>query len=395
MARRSRLLVALAALALGNARALPAQLDPHQVPRRPHLPAEADTNNARDYFRFGVAQVAQRPQEAAAAFYWAARLDPTWADPVYGRYVALLVGHPLRVLDGYVLRDPATLRDPRVRAIDSVAYSALLMNPWIDRRFDGVMLETWLNGVAGNGHLWASDLRPRNPWAAGWMSYNQGKFQDAVADYTEGLKREPGNPWTLLRRARTYVAMGRADSALADARAALAAIRAGNNDWVTLSYEGQPYLEYGVGVLYEQMQQLDSARAAYERALLDEVAFYPAHRRLAFLRLAAGDTAGALAELQQVTIIAPAQAPALFEYGMLNVATGHADSAIAIFARARDAEPWYPAPRFMLAKLYDRYGFAAEALAEYQAFVARAPRTMAAPLQAATARITALKAETP
>ena len=380
-------------LTLAGSRALPAQLDPHQVPRRPHLPAEADSNSAREYFRLGISQMAKHPQDAAAAFYWASRLDPSWPDPVYGRHVALLVAHPLRVIDGYVLRDRNTMKDPRIRAIDSVAYQALLINPWLDRRFDGTLLDTWIEGVTGSPTVWAGEVRQRNPWAAGWISYNQGKFPDAVADFTEGLKREPGSPWTLLARARSYVVLGRVDSAVADARSALATLRQHNEEWVTLSYVAEPFVEYGIGYLYEQMQQRDSARAAYERALLDDVAFYPAHRRLAFLRLAAADTAGAVAELQQATTINPGYAVALFEYGMLNLATGHPDSAIAIFGRARDAEPWYPAPRLALAKVYDRYGFAAEALAEYQAFVARAPKSMASQLEAAGQRIAALKAD--
>ena len=77
----------------------------------------------------------------------------------------------------------------------------------------------------------------------------------------------------------------------------------------------------------------------------------------------------------------------------IQVIYDRADSAIAIFGRARDAEPWYPAPRLALAKVYDRYGFTAEALAEYEAFMARAPKSMAAQLEAAGQRITALKAE--
>ena len=46
------------------------------VPARPALPAMSDTNSATVYHQFGVRRLRQDPREAAAAFFWASRLNP-------------------------------------------------------------------------------------------------------------------------------------------------------------------------------------------------------------------------------------------------------------------------------------------------------------------------------
>jgi hypothetical protein len=68
------------------------------APRRPRLPVEADTNDARAYFQLGQEMLERRPAQAAEAFYWASQIDPAWADPVYGRYAALLMSNPRRLV---------------------------------------------------------------------------------------------------------------------------------------------------------------------------------------------------------------------------------------------------------------------------------------------------------
>ncbi len=60
--------------------------------------AAADTNSANTYYLHGVNRIADRPAEAAAAFYWAARLQRVlargiafarWGDAGYYRLVAV------------------------------------------------------------------------------------------------------------------------------------------------------------------------------------------------------------------------------------------------------------------------------------------------------------------
>src|SRR5712692_402598 len=78
-----------------------------QPPRRPRLAAEADTNDAVSYYQLGVERLERNPDAAAAAFYWAARLDPLSAQAWYGQYVAQLAHSSSRLVH-YVLREPRT-----------------------------------------------------------------------------------------------------------------------------------------------------------------------------------------------------------------------------------------------------------------------------------------------
>ena len=47
--------------------------------------AAADTNDAQAYFDYGVSVFEQDPKASAAAFYWAARINPGYADALYAR----------------------------------------------------------------------------------------------------------------------------------------------------------------------------------------------------------------------------------------------------------------------------------------------------------------------
>ena len=61
------------------------------VPARPPLDG-ADTNHAAAYYQYGLSVLAQDPFKAADAFYWASRIDPTWAQPLYAGRIAYLMG---------------------------------------------------------------------------------------------------------------------------------------------------------------------------------------------------------------------------------------------------------------------------------------------------------------
>src|SRR5205823_13766272 len=52
---------------------------------RPKLRDVTDTNDAQAYFDAVIQRFRSDPRYAADAFYWATRLNPGWADPLYGR----------------------------------------------------------------------------------------------------------------------------------------------------------------------------------------------------------------------------------------------------------------------------------------------------------------------
>jgi hypothetical protein len=108
-----------------------AQKTPKPIPR-PTLRDVTDTNDAQAYYDFGLRTFRDDPGTAADAFYWAARLNPGWADPLYARRAAVLSSKQtllnaimtnnrrnrpeLRNLDSLLARPPARLlRDARRR----------------------------------------------------------------------------------------------------------------------------------------------------------------------------------------------------------------------------------------------------------------------------------------
>jgi hypothetical protein len=63
----------------------PVPLTAQHEPPRPQLPRGADPNDWEAYFDLGDARFQRAPREAAAAFYWASRLDPTRSEPLFAR----------------------------------------------------------------------------------------------------------------------------------------------------------------------------------------------------------------------------------------------------------------------------------------------------------------------
>jgi tetratricopeptide (TPR) repeat protein len=387
----ARMLLVLIALTLAIGQPLQAQMDPHVVPRRPVLPMDGDSNSAQDYFWFGMSKLVKEPERAAAAFYWASRIDPSWADPVYSRHVALLLAQPYRLIDAYMTKRREDLHSDRLDAIDSLYYQAIVINPWMNRRIERLLFLTWLQTDLDGSRIPAY-LRQENPLLGAWLSYAEGQYDSATAQYATAIAKHPDDHIVRFWRALPFMALGRTDSAIAAVQGALTAFRTSAAESLDFRYVGHPFMEYSLGLLYEVEHQPDSARAAYERSLLDDLTFYPSHRKLANMRLMAGDTTGALAEFEQAATLAPNDVMTLYEYGMLSIAAGQTGPGVDLLKRASAAEPFFVPPHFTLARLYDQGGFVEEAAEEYRTFLRLAPKTMARQVAAVRARLTALGA---
>jgi hypothetical protein len=82
-------------------------------PARPVLPATADTNDVEAYLAWGKSKLQKSPADAAAAFYWASRLDPARPGAYYARWVALQLTDKSRFAAHYE-RKKSTLQSPEV-----------------------------------------------------------------------------------------------------------------------------------------------------------------------------------------------------------------------------------------------------------------------------------------
>ncbi len=392
---RQRYVRAFAILLLTGAGANPgaAQLGFDKPPDRPRLAADRDTNSALDYYLYGNSVLDRDQHKAASAYYWASRLDPSWAAPLYGLYAALLLDWPPGDLTLYLTSRERALRDPKVRRIDSLGYLAVLKNPLVDRRLDGVVLSTWVFRETG-GQAELRDLGMFDRRFAAWAAYARGDHKMAASVYAEVIKKHPHDPDLLFSRALAFVGMGQIDSARTAVRTALTLERRAEDEsaygWVS-----HAFAEYSMGYLFDLSEQRDSATAAYERALLDDVTFHPAHRQLARARLAAHDTAGALAEYLQAAHLAPQDAGYLYDLGVLLIAAGRADSGISVLQQAATLEPYYALPHFPLGVTYESSGFVEESAEHFAAFLRLAPRSLAPAIAAARKRLAALKAMPP
>jgi tetratricopeptide (TPR) repeat protein len=375
-------------LALVLAAPLGAQKAP-RTPKRPTLPAGKDPNSASDYYFYGVSVLGTDPEKAEAAFWWSQRLNPYLAEPIYGEYVASLLVLPTDLITDYELDAPGVDEKKDIRHTDSLLNAALERNPWVDRRLDNTLLEVWLYR-ATQGGVSLIDLKKDRPRFSAFVSYTYGEYEKSASQYADLIKKYPKSHRLAVWRARPLLALGKLDSAIASIQTSLALHREEDSATAMRPYESRAFTEYSLGVLHERAQRADSAQAAYERALLDNIQFAAAHWRLAHLRIAAGDTARAMQEFTDAVGIDSTDAVSLYELGSLALAAGHSDSAVTLLKKSIVYEPYFLQPHFLLGRVYEMSGFKEEAIAEYTNFVRLAPRSMPNEIAAARRWITAL-----
>lgn len=388
--RRSTLAAALAALALAApAAAQRYPLDARAVPPRPALFAGADTLDADVYYMHGVSRLDPDPAEAGAAFYWAARLRPGWADALYGRRVALLMAQRDSRFIDYMQGQRNVARAPDIQAIDSLYLRALELDPFLFRKLDRVMLTSyWRRSASEAFHrqgetpntaaigAWIREAMqdPENDMR-GWMAYSEGRFPEAIDWYQRRVQRN----FRYRAQARTdfarvlYMAGDHRRAADEMAKAVEEMRRQDDRDLIFV-YESKALAEHSLALIHDQLGQADSAREAYARALQENLAYHPAHVRLARRALAAGDTAAALSELDLAAQIAPGDAAVLFEYGQTLAAARKYEEAMAQLKKAAEAEPHYAAPHLLLGRIYDAHGMRTETIEALRAYAARAAR---------------------
>jgi Flp pilus assembly protein TadD len=128
-----------------------------------------------------------------------------------------------------------------------------------------------------------------------------------------------------------------------------------------------------IGQIDERLGDLDGARTAYAQALEEDLSFYGAHRKLSELDLAKGDTANALLEIDLAVQVQPNDPALRYEYATLLV-TAHRDGeAVVQLMKAIAADPYYPAPHMLLARIADVEQYTDDAIHEYQQYLALSP----------------------
>jgi tetratricopeptide (TPR) repeat protein len=356
------------------------------VPRRPRLPAAADTNDARAYLRLGEELLLRRPRDAADAFYWASQIEPGWADPLYARHVALLMSEPRRLVL-YYQGDRQTRRSAVVQSIDSLYYRALRIDPFLQRRFDRELIRTWLITWMSQGShdvdvplvAFYSEqiMRDLPALARARVLAGEGRLAQALQAFDQALRernRRWSEPLRVIRheRARMFARAGNDSMALVELRHAVdAGVEEEQGDELVFFYQSKAVLEHSMGRVHEHAGDVDAAREAYARALMEDLAYYPAHVRMGVLAMASGDTATAVQELALAAEAGHDDASVRLVYATLLASLRRLPEAEAELVAATELAPYYAEPWFLLGMVRD-WRQADNAGDAYRAFLARA-----------------------
>lgn len=377
---------ALAVAALAVAAVLPTRTDAQKdarEPRRPRLAQGADTNDAHAYFNYGVSKLDRDPGDAADAFYWAARINPLYADAFYGRRVALLLTDKRR-LRRYWSGDRRTVQSDEVRRIDSLFYHALTLDPFLYQRLDRYMLDAIVRDYSDE-YARANDVpisevqyaieREMSGWGPafnGWRAYTEGDFQRALELYAMAIKQAKHKSGLRVDRGRLFFQLDHADSALGELTAAIDEVRKEDKKELVFVYESKALLEQSVGMVQYRMGNVAAAKESYGRALEEDLSYYPAHVQLAYLALEAKDTTTALSEMETAVQLRGDDPGTRYLYGYTLASVQKLKEAEEQLRKAVELDPMFALPYHKLGEVLEAEARPAEALVAYNGYVAHA-----------------------
>ena len=349
------------------------------MPPPPKLDRGADGNDWEAYYDFGVDILRRNTSNADAAFYWANRLNPTRAEPLYARWVAFWM-LDISEWPDYLYDSPAVVSRPEIIASDSLRLRAWERNPLVNQALLLYLFER---------------ISRRDPVSQGWIAYANGFYPRALEEFGAAVTTYPEYPWIHYDVALVYTQMGRYDSAAMQIESLLAALRSTEKKQVVHLYESKEMMEYALGLLYAARGRLADARQAQERALEENLAFAPAHAALAQLAGARGDTGTAVRELALAVELAPGDGAMRYWYGNALTQAQRPAEALEQLTLALKLEPYFADVQFSLAAAYAARSDSAKAVAEYAEYVKHAPRSASQRIDQARAAAAQLGSQTP
>lgn len=339
-----------------------AQAPGSEEPPRPQLVVGSDPRYWESYFDVGERIFKQTPIGAEAAFYWASRLDPTRAEPLFARYAAFFAHTKQEDVRGYFRADEEILRRPEILRADSLRVLALMRNPFVHRGLE-ILIFDRLPGA------FADDRDTR-----AWIAYSNGEFRKAIDLHTRTIERDGRNArWRRFDRALAQVALGDNRSALADLTALLADLRAADEKGTVTFYTSKHFLLYMIGMLHTSMRDFASARTAFQEALLEDAAFAYGNAGLGALSRLQRNNAQAADEYALAVELAPTDAVLRFRRVEVLFDLQRFMEAERELLRVMAEEPYWPAPHHLLGRIRERQGKEAEAYEAWARFVAMAP----------------------
>ncbi len=350
-------------------------------PQRPKLAAGADTNDVNQYLNLGHRTIEDNATAAADAYYWAARLDPSSADALYGLRMARLMRRPA-LFTRYWGGQWSTIMSAEMQANDSLQLRALWIDPFFHPRHNKVVWFVYFRHAIGSGvntgqidDFLQNSLNRSGPAVRADVAVGAGQLALAHTLYSEAIQASRSPAYLYFSRAAVNAMQGFNEPAIADYTVGLEELRKrdSSRDSVVFFYRSKALYEHSIGLLQARHGDAAKARESFGRAMEEDLSFYPAHVSLAQLALAAKDTATAISEMALAAELAPAEAHVHFRQGEMLLQVGEADQAIAPLRKAIALEPFWAAPHFVLAQALERTNDSS-AKASYETFVSLAAR---------------------
>ncbi|HEY2375358.1 MAG TPA: tetratricopeptide repeat protein [Gemmatimonadaceae bacterium] len=384
MTRSSLTSAILVALFAGSQ--LAAGQKPKDEPRRPKFPAGVDTNSAQVYYDFGLEHLERDPDQAADAFYWAARINPTSADAYYARRCALLLADRYR-FQKYMIDDRRTLESDDVKRIDSLYLYALTINPFLYRKLDVRLFHAYVANISEDYARHNSDVSPGevqfylerqlSQWPASFragQAYGEGRFDAALSLYAEAIRQARFKAYYRVDRGRIFFQLDHPDSALSELTLALEELRKTDKKELVYVYDSKAVLEHSIGLVQQRLGNAVAAKEAFGRALEEDLSYFPAHIQMGYIALEAKDTTTALSEMDLAVQIRGDDPSLRYIYGYALASSGKFKDAEGQLRKAIELDPVFATPYFVLGQVLDGEGKGSDALTQYQAFLARASK---------------------
>src|SRR5256886_13056903 len=171
-------------------------------------------------------------------------------------------------------------------------------------------------------------------WGAAWFASPSRPSGTADSLFGLALAKHPEDIGVRIYRARALFFLGRYDRAVAELEAGRDSLRGPTEAHLSAVVPSVEMFEYAIGIARVQQDDFPAARAAFQRALTENLAFYWAHVRLAGSAVALRDTSTALTELDMAVQL-EGRDPALRLYdGVVLAGAGRLDEAAGQVERA-------------------------------------------------------------
>lgn len=324
---------------------------------RPRLDADADTNSWLAYYSYGVARLRHSQDDAEAAFVWAARIDPSRAEPLFGRWVTYWRRN-FGLFKRYMKDTLLFIKEPEVIQVDSLLVRAYQRNPFTPP-VTAIVLYERLSGFKYSFDELSEGLR----------QYSTGDYENAASNFDIFVAQNRDNYEFRYYIALCYIASHQYERAATEIAALLAETGRRTSAHLIRVYQSQEQLWYGLAALRLIIGDTTTARENLGQALTENLAFYPAHALLGDVALARADTTQAVAEYEQAAELEPADGVLRYRYARLLADVGRLPDAEHELRRAIALEPLFAPPYLALALVLDSRGNRTEALQQYRHYL--------------------------